>query len=155
MTEAYRLHSSRYLANNGTGAAVNGGRWNPKGTEVIYSSTSRPLAVIEILVHYSVLPMDFVMTLISIPDRVSIIDVPDIALTRGWDQPIPIPATQEYGREWIANSGSAVLRVPSAVMPLERNYVLNVVHADFGDIVFGPPEPFHFDQRLKKARSDS
>jgi RES domain-containing protein len=89
------------------------------------------------------------MTLISIPDRLSIIDVPDNVLTPGWDLPIPIPETQEYARQWIANGRSAVLRVPSAVMTSERNYVLNVLHPDFHEIMFGPSEPFRFDPRLK------
>ena len=149
MTEAYRLHSSRYPANNGRGAAVCGGRWNPRGTEVIYAAASRPAAVLEILVHYAVLPKDFVMTLISIPDRLSVLEVPDNVLIPGWDQPIPIAATQEYGRQWIANSRSAVLRVPSVVVKSEWNYVLNVSHREFREIRFGPSEPFQFDPRLK------
>jgi RES domain-containing protein len=147
--EAYRLHSSRYPANDGTGAAVNGGRWNPKGTEVIYAAASRSLAILEILVHYSVLPRDFVITPISIPDSVSIVGVPDSVLAAGWNQPTPIPATQEYGGRWITANSSAVLIVPSAVMPLDRNYVLNVLHPDFRKIAFGPSEPFPFDPRLK------
>jgi RES domain-containing protein len=77
------------------------------------------------------------------------IDVPGNALTPGWDLPIPIPATQEYGGQWIANSRSAVLRVPSAVLTSECNYVLNVLHPDFREIMFGPSEPFRFDPRLK------
>ena len=120
-----------------------------KGTEVIYAAASRPAAVLEILVHYAVLPKDFVMTLISIPDRLTIIDVPDNVLTPGWDLPIPIAATQEYGGQWIASSRSAVLRVPSAVVKSEWNFVLNVFHQEFREIVFGPSEPFKFDPRLK------
>jgi len=147
--EAYRLHSSRYPANDGTGAAVSGGRWNPAGTEVIYAAASRSLAVLEILVHYSVLPRDFVITTVSIPDSVSIIGAPDSVLTTGWNQPTPMPATQEYGGTWITAKSSAVLIVPSAVMPLERNYVLNVLHPDFRKITFGQSEPFPFDPRLK------
>jgi RES domain-containing protein len=90
------------------------------------------------------------MTLVSIPPGVLIIDVPEDVLIPGWDLPIPMRATQEYGGDWIANSFSAVLRVPSAVVPLEWNYVLNVQHPDFREIKFGPSEPFHFDPRLKK-----
>jgi RES domain-containing protein len=147
--EAYRLHSSRYSATDGAGAAIHGGRWNPPGTEVIYAAASRSLAVLEILVHYSVLPRDFLITPISMPDSVSIVDVPDSVLTAGWNQPTPIPATQEYGRTWITTNGSAVLSVPSAVMPFERNYVLNILHPGFREIAFGPSEPFPFDPRLK------
>ncbi|HTX36615.1 MAG TPA: RES family NAD+ phosphorylase [Bryobacteraceae bacterium] len=149
MTEVYRLHSGRYLANDGRGASANGGRWNPKGTEVIYAAASRSLAVIEILVHYSVLPRDFVITPIFLPDSISLIDVPKAVLASGWDQPIPMPVTQEYGRAWIASKGSAVLRVPSAVIPREWNYVINVFHPEFPGITFGPPDPFSFDPRLK------
>lgn len=116
---------------------------------MIYAAASRSLAILEILVHYSVLPRDFVLTSISIPDRISIMDVPDSVLTAGWDWPIPIPATQEYGRTWIANRGSAVLRVPSVVVPHEPNYLLNVMHPDFLEIAFGSSEPFFFDPRFR------
>lgn len=149
MIEAYRLHSSRYAANDGKGAAITGGRWNPKGTEVVYAAASRSLAVLEILVHYSVLPEDFVITPIVIPDGVAVIEVLNTMLVAGWDQPIPSSTTQEYGRAWIASNGSAVLSVPSAVVTLERNFVLNVQHPDFRDIQFGRSEPFRFDPRLK------
>ena len=69
--EVYRLHSSRYPANSGKGAAIHGGRWNPPGVEAIYTAQSRSLAALEILVHYTVLPRDFVLTPIRIrEDRV-------------------------------------------------------------------------------------
>jgi RES domain-containing protein len=119
------------------------------GTEVIYASASRSLAALEILVHYSVLPKGFLITSVYIPHTVSIMDVPDAVLIEGWDQPVPIHATQEYGRIWIAARSSAVLRVPSAVVPNEWNYVLNVLHPEFRGITFGLSEPFHFDPRLK------
>ncbi|MCU1274257.1 MAG: hypothetical protein JWO48_1688, partial [Bryobacterales bacterium] len=70
----------------------------------------------------------------------------------GWDLPNPLPATQEYGRAWIATNGSAVLSVPSAVLAGERNFVLNIRHPDFRHIAFGPSEPFQFDPRLKPER---
>jgi RES domain-containing protein len=147
--EVYRLHSGRYPANNSKGSAINGGRWNPKGIEVIYTSASRSLAVVEILVHYSVLPSDFLMTPIIVPDGVSILEVPETVLTPGWDHPTPLPTTQEYGERWVSSSSSAVLRVPSAIIALERNYVINVLHPQFHEITFGRGEPFRFDSRLR------
>jgi RES domain-containing protein len=96
-----------------------------------------------------VLPRDFLITPVYIPDAVSVMHVPEAALIAGWDQPIPIPATQEYGRIWSEAMSSAVLRVPSTVVPNEWNYVLNTLHPDFQAIVFGPSEPFYFDPRLK------
>jgi len=62
----YRLASSRFPANSGAGAALHGGRWNPVGTEVIYTADSQPLAALEILAHYEVLPKDFVITPIQL-----------------------------------------------------------------------------------------
>jgi hypothetical protein len=53
--EVYRLHSSRFPANSGKGAAINGGRWNPRGTEAVYAAASSALAALEILAHYAVL----------------------------------------------------------------------------------------------------
>jgi RES domain-containing protein len=90
------------------------------------------------------------MTPISIPARLVIAEVPDTVLTPGWDGPIPIPTTKEYGKAWIAGNSSAVLRVPSAIVPREANYLLNVLHPDFIQIEFGPSEPFYFDSRLRK-----
>ena len=69
MPEVYRPHSRRYPADNARGAAFHGGRWNPQGLEVIYTAQSRSLAALEVLVHYSVLPRDFVCTAFLIPDR--------------------------------------------------------------------------------------
>jgi RES domain-containing protein len=89
------------------------------------------------------------MTPISVPDSVSILDVPETVLAVGWNQPIPLPITQEYGGVWAARGSSAVLRVPSAIVRLEWNYVLNVRHREFPRITFGPAEPFTFDLRLK------
>lgn len=149
MTLAYRLHSSRYPASSGQGAAINGGRWNPKGIPVVYASASPSLAVLEILAHYSVLPRDFVLTTISIPDWLRIEDVSETVLTSGWDEPTPTSGTQEYGRQWANRKESVVLKVPSTIIRKESNYVINVLHPDFSKVIIGPSEAFRFDPRLK------
>jgi RES domain-containing protein len=149
MMLVYRLHSSRYPASSGQGAAINGGRWNPKGVPAIYASASASLAALEVLVHYSVLPKGFLLTSISIPESVLIADVPDAALIEGWDDPEPTPATQAYGRRWVESNESLILRVPSTVIKGEANYIVNVLHPDFPVLNFGRAEPFRFDPRLK------
>ena len=100
MIEAYRLHRSQYAASDGTGSAKAGA--SPKGVEVVYGSSSPSLAVLEILVNYDGLPSDFVLTLIVIPDGVSIAEVPASILAKGWDLPVETSATQQYGKTWIA-----------------------------------------------------
>jgi RES domain-containing protein len=96
----YRLHSGRYPANSGKGAAIHGGRWNLPGTEAIYTSGSASLAVLEVLAHYSILPKDFVLTSISIPDRISVSGPPVGSFPQDWNLPVPsnIPETQWLAR---------------------------------------------------------
>lgn len=124
-----------------------GGRWNRPGTEVIYTAAARSLAILEIVVNYDVLPKDFVLTPIRIPDHVGILAVPDSDLPEGWNQPFIIAATQDLGMKF--HPKTAVLSVPSAIVMEERNYVLNPAHADFQHIQFLSSRPFRFDVRLK------
>jgi RES domain-containing protein len=145
---AYRLHSSRYRANSGKGAAIRGGRWNPAGTEAIYTAASRSLAALEILVHYSVLPKDFVVTPVRIPDSV-IEEARMDDLPSDWQAQPGLTVT--FGWSWIHNERSAVLSVPSSIILAERNYILNPAHPQFGDIEFLTSEPFYFNPRLKQS----
>jgi len=68
VTRVYRLSSRKYPANNGKGAAKYGGRWNPVGTEAIYAAATVALATLEVLVQFAILPKDYVLTEIHIPD---------------------------------------------------------------------------------------
>jgi len=145
----FRLSSGRFPANVGSGAALHGGRWNPKGVEVIYTAATVSLAALEVLVHYAVLPSDFVATEIHIPATVAVEVVSPQGLPTGWNGPSPSAASQNIGREWSAALSSAALCVPSAIVPAERIYVLNPRHPDFRRIEFLTPVPFGFDPRLK------
>ena len=149
MTSGFRLSSGKYPGNSGKGAALHGGRWNPTGLEVVYAAASASLAVLEILVHFSVLPRDFVLTEIRIPASVLIEIIDEHGLPTGWDGCSPAAETQEFGRTWVIERRSAVLSVPSVIVPSDRNYVLSPSHPDFGKIQFLPPRPFRFDTRLK------
>ena len=140
--EVYRLHSKRYPANSGKGAALHGGRWNPPGVEAIYTAQSRSLAALEILVHYAVLPRDFVLTPIRIPeDRVVI-----ARLQTHWQ--FSEAQARDLGLEWFART--AALGVYSVIIPEERIYILNPAHPEFKHIEFLDSEPFQFDPRLKQ-----
>ena len=87
------------------------------------------------------------MTPIRIPGRVQITELPRDLLPENWDKPAKMHPTQIVGAEFLRNT--AVLRVPSAIIPEEDNYVLNPQHPEFYDIEFLPPMPFLFDARLK------
>jgi RES domain-containing protein len=124
-----------------------GGRWNERGTRAVYTAASRSLAVLEIIVNYAALPRDFVITPVRIPDRVKIRHLPQELLGPDW-QEVKV-ATQLIGRTFLRST--AVLCVPSAVIPEELNYVLNPEHTDFRYIEFLTSEPFRFDPRLKSS----
>jgi len=145
----YRLSSARYPATSGAGAAKYGGRWNRIGTQAIYAAQSVSLAALEVLVHYSILPRDFVLTEIQIPDARRVQSLKQDAFPIGWDSETVISATQDIGESWVREGRSAILSVPSSIIPSERNFVLNPAHPAFQKVSFLPPVPFQFDRRLK------
>jgi RES domain-containing protein len=146
----YRLSSALYPANIGKGAALYGGRWNRKGTPVIYAAQSASLAALEVLVHYSVLPEDHVLTEIRIPDTFTVLHLNEDRLPEGWNAEVPIQATQELGEIWVGEGHSAILSVPSSIIPNDRNLILNPAHPAFAEISFQTSLHFRFDPRLRK-----
>lgn len=147
---AFRLSRRRYAALDGAGARRAGGRWNSVGVSVVYAAESISLAALELLVNLGSeeIPDDLVTTVLDIPEEfVERLDPQD--LPGDW-RATPAPAAlQALGDEWIRRGNNAVLSVPSAVVPTERNYALNPAHPDFGRIRPGKPEAFRFDPRLR------
>ena len=149
MIRCYRLSSARHPSDSGKGAALHGGRWNPVGTEAIYASASRSLAALEVLVQFSILPRDYVLTEIHISPSIKMETLREDVLPPDWQALSPIPATQEIGRLWATELRSAVLIVPSSILPAEQNFIINPKHPGFAQIKFMPSKPFGFDPRLK------
>ena len=152
MTQAWRLVKSKHAATafSGIGARLAGGRWNEAGTAVVYVSGSLSLAVLELFVHLSGksrTTLQLVTIRIEIPDHL-IAGPPPLPVS--WRAEPPSVATRTVGTEWVRSGSSCVLRVPSAIIPTESNYVLNPAHPDFSEIMYGPPEPFSLDPRLWK-----
>ena len=153
MPSAWRLTKTRYLATawDGEGARKAGGRWNPPGVAVVYASGSLSLALVEVLVHlpadilpaYSAVPVDF--------DDALVTAVAPGELPRNWKDNPPPPSTQAIGAAWVAKGTSAVLRVPSVIVPGEFNFAINPAHGDFGRIRIGDPMAFPFDPRLARG----
>jgi len=118
----------------------------------VYCAGSLALAALEVLVHLDPddLPDDLVSIRAEIPDRLAIEDIDVSRLPRSWRK-VPGPlALRRLGSEWARASRSVALRVPSAVVPEERNVILNPKHPDMPKIVLGRPQPFTFDPRLRK-----
>lgn len=103
----------------------------------------------EILANYSVLPVGYNLSQITIPDDVPIETVADVQLPPDWDSLTPGTETQRFGDRWVKEERSAVLSVPSSVVTSERNFIINPVHADFRKLHFSAPQRFVFDPRLR------
>ena len=149
----WRLCSSRWRksAFSGEGARIAGGRWNRRGTAVVYCSGSLSLAVVEALVHLGAadFPTELVAFRVEIPDTLRVERLS--TLPRFWQRPLPPDAAQSIGSSWVERCRSAVLEVPSAAVPGEHNYLLNPRHSDFARISIGPARPFAFDPRLLRS----
>jgi RES domain-containing protein len=148
----YRLGRTGYPPNDGTGAALYGGRWNPVSFAVIYAADSRALCVLEVLVHNAEVSAEYSITTIHVPDDLQTLRLSDNDLPRGWNGPLAPSSfgpSQMIGARWIRSEQSAVLQVPSVVIPEEWNYVLNPAHPDFARIEFSRPVPFRLDERLR------
>ena len=149
MISIFRLSSAKFPANSGVGAANFGGRWNPIGTPVIYAAQTASLAALEVLVHFSVLPRDFVLTEINVPENLAVTTWEAALLPVGWNGDVVTSETQELGAKWVREARAALLSVPSSIIPSERNFILNPAHPAFRRIKFLPSVPFAFDPRLK------
>jgi RES domain-containing protein len=147
----WRICRRRHRPFDGEGARLIGGRWNHPGTALVYTSGSLALATLELLVHVDtdLAPPGLVAVAAEVPD--DLIEILDSAkLPKNWRK-YPAPEElKDLGTGWIKRGSSAVLAVPSAVVPSERNYLINPKHADFARIAIAPPVPFEFDPRLWK-----
>ena len=147
-----RRHSRDSL--DGSGARKFGGRWNRKGTVIVYCSSSLSLAALEYLVHTQsdLVPIDLVSISIHLPSSISCKVLRPEDLPRNW-RAYPAPGTlQDIGTEWARRSESLLLRVPSAVIPTEENCLLNPAHAEISKVRVREIAPFRFDSRLTGKR---
>lgn len=138
-----RLAKRHYASLNGQGAAVSGGRWNSKGKAVAYTSSCGALAVVEYLAQLarvSTLPRGLMLMLIEIPDT--------LRMERVHSAPADPAAFVQIGDDWLESQSTAVLEVPSVLVPRQKNYLINPAHPLFGAIKILESTPFAFDSRL-------
>lgn len=156
MPLAWRITKSHYVgrAYDGEGARRIGGRWNSKGTAMVYASASASLALLEVLVHVedeSLLPA---YTLVSAEVDDDLIERLDEAvLPPDWRSSPAPPELRQIGDDWAAGLRSAALAVPSVVVPWETNLLLNPSHPRFAELRIDAPRRFDLDRRLRRRRS--
>ena len=136
---------------SGVGGIYVAGRWHHVGHRIIYTSSTASLAALEYLVHVdpSLAPSDIGILQIDVPDDIDIEECDPSTLTTKWQQYYPSPKElQDSGTIWLREKRTAILAVPSAIMPIEKNYLINPEHAAMSRITVINEIPFSFDPRL-------
>jgi RES domain-containing protein len=135
-----RLCTRKHKELDGVGAGITGGRWNSKGSAVVYTASCTALAVLEALVHMKTLPRNPMLLHIEIPPTLpmEVVQQPLIELSQ----------SQQLGDEWLNANDKPILSVPSVVAPLQRNYILNTAHKLAGAVSIVQVSPFVLDSRL-------
>jgi RES domain-containing protein len=150
----WRIAGAAHATFDGEGARRYGSRWTPKGLPAVFTSATLSLAALERFVNTDgdLEPVDLVTIAVDIETNTAIDTVAVADLPADW-RTYPAPtALAMIGERWLRESTSAVMSVPSVVIPTERNFILNPRHADFARLVINRSEPFSFDPRMWRTR---
>ncbi len=152
MITAYRLVMSNYDADplSPEGAKKFGGRWNSKGTPVVYMGTSASLVTLEVLahLHHEEAIAAYSLCIAELPENL-VQELPRSALPSDWKN-YPSPAsTAAIGDQWLARGEALALLVPSSIIPVENNILINPYHPDFPEFAKSARlTSFEIDERL-------
>lgn len=151
--KVFRITKKKYSSDiSGKGAELFGGRWNPIGTPALYTSQNRALAILELLVHTpkEIVPPNQILLTIEIPKKLESKILLVDKLKDDWDALQTNEWTQNLGLRYFQKSDTLGIIVPSALINLEKNIVLNPSHKDYQQIEIIDQSEFKFDERLFK-----
>jgi len=147
--EVYRITLAKWSGQlTASGGAA---RWNSKGKFVIYTAATRALACLENVVHRSGEGLNglFKTMVIEIPDALLIQEITTRELPKNWSAYENYHLCQQLGNQWLDAQRTPILRVPSAIIDNEFNFLINPQHPDFKQIALKRVEDFAFDPRIK------
>lgn len=136
---------------SGVGGLYAQSRWIPQGFLVVYVSESLALASLEVFVHTESDRIPLVAIRAFLPEDIAIAEVNISNLPSNWQKESAYPILQNIGKQWLLAQQTPILKVPSAIVPVEFNYLLNPQHPDF-QLAFDPPVKFKFDERMWKLK---
>lgn len=150
MNTIWRIVTARFADNafSGEGARLFGGRWNRKGLPMVYTADSRSLALLEMMVQDDPLRARYLLIPAFLPSEVSLRELEVAELGEDWRALSSRDRLQAIGNDWLQARESCMLSVPSAVVPAERNFLINPLHPDFLKIAIGEAEALETDVRL-------
>ena len=146
----FRIVTRKQVATalTGEGARRYGGRWNFKGAAVVYTAGTGALALLEMLVQDQPLRAEYTVLPVELPPSIEVAHISLDRLPKNWPESGDLEPTRAIGAQWLHEAKTAVLRVPSAVVPSEFNYLLNPAHSKFVRIRIGRVEKLSIDLRL-------
>jgi len=134
--EVFRISSEKYATKLTSSGSAN--RWNKSKQFVIYTGSSRSLSSLELVVHRSAIKpkIKYKVMIVYIPDKQELFEQITLKeLPKNWQSMAAYPKLQEIGAKWYNKKSSLILKIPSAVIPQEYNYVINTVHPKFSKTV--------------------
>ena len=144
---------SNYADLSGEGGRRAEGRWHEKGRPVVYLAENSALALLEVLVHLEIdhedLPTNYQLLEVEAPDTVSVEEITRSDLNKnasGWDTNSKI--ARAHTVSWFTERRTALLRLPSVILPHAHNYLLNPLHPDAGKVTIIGAIKANYDQRL-------
>lgn len=146
----WRIIKRKHLetAFSGIGGLYAEGRWTRQGILAVYTAESLALACLEVFVHTESSKIPLVALRAHLP-RASVEAVDVEALPPDWQTAMAHRDLQAIGEDWFLSRRAPVLKVPSSIIPVEYNYILNPTHPDLR-FTLDPPITFKFDERLWK-----
>ena len=146
----WRLTRRPYADLSGRGGELADGRWHTRGRPIVYCAASPALAVLEVRVHLDLpldlLPDDYVLMQIEAPDGLEVRTIRPSALPTGWRSREDL--CRRIGDAWLEEGSTALLSVPSAIVEIESNILLDPRHPDAADVAVAGLTPFGWDERL-------
>jgi RES domain-containing protein len=135
---------------SGAGGVQVPGRWHPRGHWIVYLADHPASALLEVLAHLDVdprdLPRSYQLLCIEVADDIRFGDVIEGDLDPNWRA--KPDETQARGLRWLSEGATALLRVPSVIVPYAWNWLLNPKHTDIGGIRITEALKVNFDPRL-------
>ncbi|OHD68128.1 MAG: hypothetical protein A2W19_01915 [Spirochaetes bacterium RBG_16_49_21] len=152
----YRLSKEKYSGDlSGKGSEITGGRWNAAGIPALYAAQNISLAVLESIVHAGHINNLYnqIIVFLAIDESVHIHDISANDLPPKWNAFPWVKETVNLGTKWLLAKEHPVISLPSAIVPQERIYIINPLHADMAKIRIRHKESFVPDSRLELKKS--
>jgi RES domain-containing protein len=148
----YRVETARFAneSRSGIGGFLAGGRWNTPGRHAVYCAGTLALGILEVLAHLTPASRTVKRVYFTISlDELAVEVVPRAAVPVRFCGETDLTLTQKIGDDWLSHSRSVALKVPSAIVPGEFNYILDPKHTDYSEAAkWSEPAPLELDRRI-------